>query len=192
MSCVIRKPVLPAWVGINTFVIAFICSLTLLPLAIMRPTSLSLEVYLCRHTERKQRSSLAEYCRLVCRLAVALVWVYLTMLLIISCHYLHGLFASAASANTCNRRRQWSNSQSVTEYWWSKLKRIIFYFGSCLVSKKTIHSVLMTLHVHMQAVIMCIVRISWWIDKIFLKTVQWCWSSTLLPTGGNKGLSLLG
>lgn len=98
-ACVIRKPLLPAWVDINTYVITFICFLTLMPSTIMLPTSLSLVVYLCRRTAKTQRSSSAESYLLVCRLTVALVWVYLTTLLIISLYYFHALFASGLSAD---------------------------------------------------------------------------------------------
>lgn len=71
-ACVIRKPLLPAWVDINTYVITFICFLTLMPSTIMMPTSLSLVVYLCRRRAKTQRSSSAESYLLVCRLTVAL------------------------------------------------------------------------------------------------------------------------
>lgn len=98
-TCVIRKPLLPAWVDINTYVITFICFLTLMPSTIMLPTSLSLVVYLCRRTAKTQRSSSAESYLLVCRLTVALVWVYLTTLLIILLYYFHALFASGLSAD---------------------------------------------------------------------------------------------
>lgn len=98
-ACVLRKPLLPAWIDINAYVISFICYLTLMPSTIMLPTSLSLVVYLCRHTARRQRGGLAEPYLLVCRLTVALVWVYLTTLLIISLYYFHALFASGLSAD---------------------------------------------------------------------------------------------
>lgn len=98
-ACVIRKPLLPAWVDINTYVITFICFLTLMPSTIMLPTSLSLVVYLCRRTAKTQRSSSAESYLLVCRLTVALVWVYLTTLLIMLLYYFHALFASGLSAD---------------------------------------------------------------------------------------------
>ncbi|TWW60818.1 taste receptor type 2 member 40-like [Takifugu flavidus] len=98
-ACVIRKPLLPAWVDINTYVITFICFLTLMPSTIMLPTSLGLVVYLCRRTAKTRRSSSAESYLLVCRLTVALVWVYLTTLLIISLYYFHALFASGLSAD---------------------------------------------------------------------------------------------
>lgn len=101
-ACVLRKPLLPAWMDINAYVISFICYLALMPSAVMLPTSLSLVVYLCRHTARRQRGQRggsAEPYLLVCRLTVALVWVYLTTLLIISLYYFHALFASGLSAD---------------------------------------------------------------------------------------------
>lgn len=98
-ACVIRKPLLPAWVDLNAYVIAFICYLTLVPSAIMLPTALSLVVHLCRHTAKKQRSSSAESYLLVCGLTVALVGVYLTTLLIISLYYFRALFGSGLSAD---------------------------------------------------------------------------------------------
>uniref|UniRef100_A0A3B4X2N5 Taste receptor type 2 n=1 Tax=Seriola lalandi dorsalis TaxID=1841481 RepID=A0A3B4X2N5_SERLL len=77
-SCVIRKPLFPAWVVVNVYVVIFICYLALMPLMIMLPTSLRLVVYLCKHSlsMRKQQSGshAAESYLLVCRLTVALVW----------------------------------------------------------------------------------------------------------------------
>lgn len=102
-ACAIRKPLFPAWVDVNVYVIIFICYLTLMPLTIMLPTSLRLVVYLCKHTlsmRKKQRGShTAESYLLVCRLTVALVWVYLTTLLTISLYYFHAIFASGLSAD---------------------------------------------------------------------------------------------
>lgn len=99
-ACVIKKPLLPVWIHVNTYVIIFISYLTLMPSMIMLPTSLSLVVYLCKHTlaVRKQSSSTESYV-FVCRLMVALVWVYLTTLLIISLYYFHAIFASGLSAD---------------------------------------------------------------------------------------------
>ncbi|XP_051265250.1 taste receptor type 2 member 40-like [Dicentrarchus labrax] len=102
-ACVIRKPLFPPWVDVNVYVIIFICYLTLMPLMIMLSTSLRLVVYLCKHTlsmQKKQSSSpTAESYLLVCRLTVALVWVYLTTLLTISLYYFHAIFASGLSAD---------------------------------------------------------------------------------------------
>ncbi|XP_022623854.1 taste receptor type 2 member 40-like [Seriola dumerili] len=102
-SCVIRKPLLPAWVDVNVYVVIFICYLALMPLMIMLPTSLRLVVYLCKHTLSMQNqqsgSHAAESYLLVCRLTVALVWVYLTTLLTISLYYFHAIFASGLSAD---------------------------------------------------------------------------------------------
>ncbi|KAM7018118.1 taste receptor, type 2, member 200, tandem duplicate 1 [Tautogolabrus adspersus] len=100
-ACVIRKPLFPAWVDVNIYVVIFICYLTLMPLTVMLPTSLRLVFFLCRHTmQRKQSSSRsAESYLLVCRLTVALVWVYLATLLTISLFYLHAIFASGLSAD---------------------------------------------------------------------------------------------
>lgn len=98
-ACVTRKPLLPAWVDVNAYVITFICYLTLIPSTVMLPTSLGLVVYLCRHTAKTQRSSSAGSYQLVCRLTVALVWVYLATLLVISLYYFHALFASGLSAD---------------------------------------------------------------------------------------------
>ncbi|XP_073321754.1 taste receptor, type 2, member 200, tandem duplicate 1 [Pagrus major] len=99
-ACVIRKPLLPNWVDINVYVIVFISYLTLMPLMIMLPTSLRLVVYLCKHTLAMQsRSHTADSYLLVCRLTVALVWVYLTTLLTISLYYFHAIFASGLSAD---------------------------------------------------------------------------------------------
>ncbi|GAA6223743.1 taste receptor type 2 member 40-like [Lates japonicus] len=102
-ACMIRKPLFPAWIDVNAYVIIFICYLALLPLTIMLPTSLRLVVFLCKHTssmQRKQSGSHAvESYLLVCRLTVALVWVYLTTLLTISLYYFHAIFASGLSAD---------------------------------------------------------------------------------------------
>lgn len=101
-ACVIGKPLFPVWININVYVVVFICYLTLMPLMIMLPTSLRLVVFLCRHTSsmRKQScSQAAESYLLVCRLTVALVWVHLTTLLIISLYYFHATFASGLSAD---------------------------------------------------------------------------------------------
>ncbi|XP_034548512.1 taste receptor type 2 member 40 [Notolabrus celidotus] len=101
--CVIRKPLFPAWMNVNVYVILFICYLTLMPLAIMLPTSLQLVVFLCRHTwslkKRRSSSTSAESYLLVCRLTVALVWVYLSTLLTISLYYFHAIFASGLSTD---------------------------------------------------------------------------------------------
>lgn len=101
-ACVIRKPLFPVWVDVNVYVIIFICYLTLMPSMVMLPTSLRLVVYLCKHTSfmKKQSScQTAESYLLVCRLTVALVWVYLATLLIISLYYFHAIFASGLSAD---------------------------------------------------------------------------------------------
>ncbi|KAM8759984.1 uncharacterized protein AB9X84_008214 isoform 1-T4 [Acanthopagrus schlegelii] len=100
LACVIRKPLLPNWVDINVYVIIFISYLTLMPLMIMLPTSLRLVIYLCKHSLAMQSSShTADSYLLVCRLTVALVWVYLTTLLTISLYYFHAIFASGLSAD---------------------------------------------------------------------------------------------
>ncbi|XP_042344872.1 taste receptor type 2 member 40-like [Plectropomus leopardus] len=100
----IRKPLFPAWVDVNVYVITFICYLTLMPSMIMLPTSLRLVVYLCKHTwsmQKKQSGSHAAKSYLfVCKLTVALVWVYLTTLLTISLYYFHAIFASGLSADS--------------------------------------------------------------------------------------------
>lgn len=101
-ACVFRKPLFPVWVDVNVYVIIFICYLTLMPSMIMLPTSLRLVVYLCKHTlsmKKQSSSQTAESYLLVCRLTVALVWVYLTTLLIISLYYFHAIFASGLSAD---------------------------------------------------------------------------------------------
>uniref|UniRef100_UPI0037E81510 taste receptor, type 2, member 200, tandem duplicate 1 n=1 Tax=Semicossyphus pulcher TaxID=241346 RepID=UPI0037E81510 len=102
-ACDIRKPLFPAWVDVNVYMIIFICYLTLMPLSVMLPTSLSLVVFLCRHSSSLQSersgSHSAESYLLVCRLTVALVWVYLTTLLTISLYYFHAIFASGLSAD---------------------------------------------------------------------------------------------
>ncbi|XP_040897860.1 taste receptor type 2 member 40 [Toxotes jaculatrix] len=102
-ACAIRKPLFPAWVDVDVYVIIFICYLTLMPLMIMLPTSLRLVVYLCKHTlsmQKKQSGShTADSYLLLCRLTVALVWVYLTTLLTISLYYFHAIFASGLSAD---------------------------------------------------------------------------------------------
>lgn len=101
-ACVFRKPLFPVWVDVSVYVIIFICYLTLMPLMIMLPTSLRLVVYLCKHTlsmKKQSSSQTAESYLLVCRLTVALVWVYLTTLLIISLYYFHAIFASGLSAD---------------------------------------------------------------------------------------------
>uniref|UniRef100_A0A3Q1F3D0 Taste receptor type 2 n=1 Tax=Acanthochromis polyacanthus TaxID=80966 RepID=A0A3Q1F3D0_9TELE len=105
-SCVIRKPLFPTWVDVHVYVVVFISYLTLMPLAIMLPTSLRLVVFLCRHTSSMQKkqqqhggSNAAESYLLVCRLTVALVWVYFTTLLTISLYYFHAIFASGLSAD---------------------------------------------------------------------------------------------
>ncbi|XP_041643392.1 taste receptor type 2 member 40 [Cheilinus undulatus] len=100
-GCLIRKPLFPAWINVNLYVMVFICYLTLLPPTVMLPTSLRLVVFLCRHTwtlQRKHNSSAESYL-LVCRLTVALVWVYLATLLTISLYYFHAIFASGLSAD---------------------------------------------------------------------------------------------
>lgn len=103
-ACAIRKPLFPAWVDVNVYVIVFICYLALMPVAVMLPTSLRLVVYLCKHTlsmqKRQSSSPSAESYLLVCRLLVALVWVYLATLLTISLYYFHAIFASGLSADT--------------------------------------------------------------------------------------------
>lgn len=101
-ACVFRKPLFPVWVDVNVYVFIFICYLTLMPSMIMLPTSLRLVVYLCKHTlsmKKQSSSQTAESYLLVCRLTVALVWVYLTTLLIISLYYFHAIFASGLSAD---------------------------------------------------------------------------------------------
>ncbi|XP_049433684.1 LOW QUALITY PROTEIN: taste receptor type 2 member 40 [Epinephelus fuscoguttatus] len=102
-ACVIRKPLFPAWVDVNVYVITFICYLTLMPSMIMLPTSLRLVVYLRKHTlsvlKKQSSSHTAESYLLVCRVTVALVWVYLTTLLTISFYYFHAIFASGLSAD---------------------------------------------------------------------------------------------
>ncbi|XP_023149026.2 taste receptor type 2 member 40 [Amphiprion ocellaris] len=105
-SCVIRKPLFPAWVDVHVYVVVFISYLVLVPLAIMLLTSLRLVVFLCRHTSSMQKkkqqhggSNAAESYLLVCRLTVALVWVYFTTLLHISLYYFHAIFASGLSAD---------------------------------------------------------------------------------------------
>ncbi|XP_070759866.1 taste receptor type 2 member 103-like [Enoplosus armatus] len=102
-ACVIRKPLFPASVNVNVYVVVFICYLTLMPSTIMLPTSLRLVVHLCKHTlsmQKKQSGShAAESYLLVCRVTVALVWVYLTTLLTISLYYFHAIFASGLSAD---------------------------------------------------------------------------------------------
>lgn len=103
VACAIRKPLFPAWLDVNVYVVTFICYLALMPVAIMLPTSLRLVVYLCKHTssmqKRQSSSHSAESYLLVCRLTVALVWVYLATLLTISLYYLHAIFASGLSAD---------------------------------------------------------------------------------------------
>ncbi|XP_054466389.1 taste receptor type 2 member 40 [Anoplopoma fimbria] len=97
--CVLKKPLFPSWVDVNAYVITFICHLTLMPLSIMLPTSLSLVVYLCKHTTSVQKKqSRGSYLRF-CRLTVALVGVYLATLLSISLYYFHAIFASGLSAD---------------------------------------------------------------------------------------------
>ncbi|TKS86182.1 hypothetical protein D9C73_020299 [Collichthys lucidus] len=102
-ACVIRKPLFPNWVDVNIYVITFICYLTLMPLMIMLPTSLSMIIYLCKHTLSMQKKSSSFHTvqsyLLICRLTVALVWVYLTTLLTISLYYFHAIFASGLSAD---------------------------------------------------------------------------------------------
>ncbi|XP_074525719.1 taste receptor, type 2, member 200, tandem duplicate 1 [Halichoeres trimaculatus] len=102
-ACPLRKPLFPAWVNVNVYVVTFICYLALLPLAIMLPTSLQLVVFLCRHTwylrKRRSGSGAAGSYLLVCRLTVALVGVYLATLLTISLYYFHAIFASGLSAD---------------------------------------------------------------------------------------------
>ncbi|XP_071339955.1 taste receptor, type 2, member 200, tandem duplicate 1 [Trachinotus anak] len=102
-ACVFRKPLFPAWVDVSVYVIIFIFYLALMPLMIMLPTSLRLVVYLCKHTlsmQKKQSGSqAAKSYLLVCRLTVALVWVYLTTLLTISLYYFHVIFSSGLSAD---------------------------------------------------------------------------------------------
>ncbi|XP_053181428.1 taste receptor type 2 member 40-like [Scomber japonicus] len=103
-ECDIKKPLFPAWLNVNIYVIVFISYLTLIPLMIMLPTSLRLVVYLCKHTSSMQKnhqsgSHAAESYLLVCRLTVALVWVYLVTLLTISLYYFHAIFASGLSAD---------------------------------------------------------------------------------------------
>ncbi|XP_060894981.1 taste receptor type 2 member 40 [Labrus mixtus] len=98
-ACVLRKPLFPAWVDVNIYVVVFLFYLTLMPLTVMLPTSLRLVVFLCRHTVQRSSSRSAESYLLVCRLTVALVWVYLATLLTISLFYLHAIFASGLSAD---------------------------------------------------------------------------------------------
>ncbi|XP_035864309.1 LOW QUALITY PROTEIN: taste receptor type 2 member 40 [Sander lucioperca] len=100
-ACVIRNPLFPTWVVINVYAIMLICYLTLMPMMIMLTTSLRLVVYLCQHTVPIQEAArLSLQCVLVCRLTVALVWVYLTTLLTISLRYFHAIFASGLSTDT--------------------------------------------------------------------------------------------
>ncbi|XP_076007224.1 taste receptor, type 2, member 200, tandem duplicate 1 [Genypterus blacodes] len=102
-GCIIRKPLFPAWVNVNVYVIIFICYLTLLPLMFMLPTSVGLVVYLCKQAlsvQRNQSSSHAAHSYvLICKLTVALVGVYLITLLTISLYYFHAIFASGLSAD---------------------------------------------------------------------------------------------
>ncbi|KAK5870677.1 hypothetical protein PBY51_003603 [Eleginops maclovinus] len=102
-ACVISKPLFPVWVNVNVYVVTFICYLTLMPSAVMLPTSLRLVVYLCKHSWSMQKkdsgSQAAGSYLLVCRLTVALVWVYLTTLLTISLYYFHAIFASGLRAD---------------------------------------------------------------------------------------------
>lgn len=53
--CAIKKPLFPVWVNVNGYVVTFICYLTLMPSAVMLPTSLRMVVYLCRHSWSLQR-----------------------------------------------------------------------------------------------------------------------------------------
>lgn len=86
-GCIIRKPLFPAWVNVNAYLIIFIRYLTLLPLLIMLPTSIRLVVYLCKHTLSMQRNQSSSHTvdsyLLICKLTVALMGVYLITLLTI-------------------------------------------------------------------------------------------------------------
>lgn len=108
VACAPRKPLFPAWVHVNAYVVVFICYLALMPLAVMLPASLRLVVFLCgRSSSARRRSSgggsgrrrVARSYLLVCGLTVALVWVHLATLLTISLYYLHATFASGLSAD---------------------------------------------------------------------------------------------